>query len=454
MPYLVAVIYMDALSPPKWMCPSESPRLKAYSQLHRKKAAEKDKKLDSYLSRFYIALQQLNDGPEASKKLLEYIKKQWKEALWVEDGRVRYLSCIPAKEAGVGKKVPVWPHPSWIKGPKSTIGLSTRNISPSNSWSPPHLPIIPLPEIQRKEKATEKEKKKKSMPKVPESQKRKRPDENLGQETSEEKNRKHKPEDTEEEGLHKENQRGPNPQPTITVFTTTPLSVNLINTASPLSSPPPITQIPLFLWSHDAVGTDPSIDPTFDIVPPPSLQKVREKRKARFIPTIQVLDNTVVTPFARDLISKSVHELAMRVEELERELVLQAHCFREENESLNQSLSILTREIGELGVAPTTEQATLATKMPLSIRLLVHLLKQAALKAKVASLVPPEIQIKLSQLELEVEFRMTHATERRPILVQALIPLSLGYLESNDPQPTSTRETSKLQGNAPSGGQE
>lgn len=70
---------------------------------------------------------------------------------------------------------------------------------------------------------------------------------------------------------------------------------------------------------------------------------------------------------------------------------MEAQCFREENEALNHSLSVLTRDIHELGVAPLMEQATLATEIPLNVLPLVHLLKQVALKVRETSFDPHEI---------------------------------------------------------------
>eukprot|EP01018_Ginkgo_biloba_P038135 Gb_30420 [translate_table: standard] len=134
-----------------------------------------------------------------------------------------------------------------------------------------------------------------------------------------------------------------------------------MNVVPPLISPPPIAQISLFLWCHDVVGTDPSIDSAFAIVPPPSLQK-----------------------------------LAMRVEELELEMVFQAHCTCEESEALN-----LMKEVGELGFLPPAEHASMVSEIPLHICPHVHLLRQMVLKAKEAPLIPLEIRAKLSQLEFE-----------------------------------------------------
>eukprot|EP01018_Ginkgo_biloba_P031742 Gb_11661 [translate_table: standard] len=240
---------------------------------------------------------------------------------------------------------------------------------------PPDLPIIPLLEIRRNREATEKDQKKKSTPKGLEAQKRKCLEDGSNQEEGKKEDKKRKPEDTSEEESHKKALGDPNPPQTTTVSATTPLFVNPINVAPPHSSPPPIAQISLFIWTHDVAGTDPSIDSTFNIVPPLSLQKVREKRKGRLTPKVQVLDNTFTTQSTRDLISGIAQELAMRVEELELELVLQAHRAREDNELLNLSLNTLIREIGEFGMA---------------------------LSAKEATPVPPEIQAKLSQLEFEV----------------------------------------------------
>eukprot|EP01018_Ginkgo_biloba_P037398 Gb_13507 [translate_table: standard] len=74
MPSLLDVICMDALGSLEWIKPNETPRLNSYSPLKRK-GDTKDKRSDAYLEKVYLTLRQLNDGPERSRKLPEYMKK-------------------------------------------------------------------------------------------------------------------------------------------------------------------------------------------------------------------------------------------------------------------------------------------------------------------------------------------------------------------------------------------
>eukprot|EP01018_Ginkgo_biloba_P019662 Gb_23016 [translate_table: standard] len=369
---LLAVICMVAMSPPQWITPYEIPRLNAYTFLHKRKGVEKDRRANPYLGKFYLTLQQINDGLKATRRSPEYVKKQWKEALWIEEDQKTYISYATANVNGVRKEVPIWPNPAWIDTTlhqmiaKFSDGFQWRcerqlnveypffspkaqhhywSVNKENfreqpfimAWLPMDLPIIPLPVVRREKEALGKDKKKKSTPVDPVAQKRKHLEEDPNQGTS------------------------------------TPLSVNPINIASPLTSLPPIAQVPLFIWSHDVAATDPNLDAAFDINPPPSLQRVRAKRKEQFTP-----------------------------KELELELVQQAHHTCEENEALNLNLNLLTKETSGLGTLLETEQGTLAQDTPPSVRPYVHLLRQTILKTKEAPLIPPEIQDKISQLELEV----------------------------------------------------
>eukprot|EP01018_Ginkgo_biloba_P006925 Gb_02524 [translate_table: standard] len=275
--------------------------------------------------------------------------------------------------SGDRRQVPFWPHSSWIERtilelittyslgfnarPKRQLIVDHPFFSPrarqyywtinkehfpkgpfNKAWLLLDLPRIPLPEVQRKGDMIEKEKKKKSTSKGSKALKRKQLEEGSKQEKGEKERKRHKPEDTQGGESHEKDQRDPNLPQTTTVSMTTLLSVSPINVVPPISSPSLITQIPLFQWSHDVIGIDPSIDSTFDIVLPPSLYKAREKRKGRFTPTIQILDNTLATQSTGNLISGTTQELVTRVEELELELILQAHRAREENDALSQSL--------------------------------------------------------------------------------------------------------------------
>eukprot|EP01018_Ginkgo_biloba_P038134 Gb_30421 [translate_table: standard] len=106
-PSLLVIICMDALGPPRWIEPNEAPRLNDYIFFHKKKGVKKDKRANSYLGKFYLTLRQIKDGLEASRKLPEYIKKKWKEALWMEDDQATYISFAAANAAGVRKEAPV-----------------------------------------------------------------------------------------------------------------------------------------------------------------------------------------------------------------------------------------------------------------------------------------------------------------------------------------------------------
>eukprot|EP01018_Ginkgo_biloba_P007058 Gb_15056 [translate_table: standard] len=237
----------------------------------------------------------------------------------------------------------------------------------------------------------------------------------FNQEVSKKEDKKHKAKDTQEEGAYNKDPEDPNPPQTTTDLATTPLSVNPINVVPPLISTPPITQIPLFLWSHDVAGTDLSIDSAFDIVPPPLLQKVREKRKGQLTPKVQVLDNTLTTQSTRDLISGTVQELAMRVEELELELVLQAHRAREESEALNLSLNTLMKEscLGENDKSGHWRERARALAGRANAILEDKLPMTSSTQSDVQELIPSICSLKILPQEMsQVEFRMRHAIAR------------------------------------------
>eukprot|EP01018_Ginkgo_biloba_P032375 Gb_29313 [translate_table: standard] len=139
MPSLLAIICMDALGPPGWIKPNEQPRLNAYSCLKRRREDAKDRGFDAYLGKVYLALRGLNDSPEKSRKLPEYIKKKWKELV------VDYPLTSPIAQ-----------YHYWAVN-KEHFSKEPHNMA----WSPPDLPLIPFPEIQEKGGTIGKEKEKK-----------------------------------------------------------------------------------------------------------------------------------------------------------------------------------------------------------------------------------------------------------------------------------------------------
>eukprot|EP01018_Ginkgo_biloba_P018713 Gb_21683 [translate_table: standard] len=301
-----------------------------------KKGAMKEKRTNAYLEKFYLTLRRPNDGLEASRKLPEYIKKQWREALWTKDNQTTYLSYVSANATGDRRQVSIWPHPSSIertilqlittyvpgskvrpkrqliiiirsfpRGTKTTIGLSIRRISPWNSstWCGYHLTCQQSLFLRFKEREIRQRRKRRRNPCQRGLKFQRESDQRKGL------NRK---------GVKKKG-RDINPK--------TPREKSHMRKikGAPIVHRQPFSSRPLHCLDY------PSIDSTFDIVPPPSLQKVREKRKVRFTPMVQVLDNTLTTRSARNLISGTAQELATRVEELELELVQQVHqpCFQQ-----------------------------------------------------------------------------------------------------------------------------
>eukprot|EP01018_Ginkgo_biloba_P036689 Gb_02901 [translate_table: standard] len=208
MPSLLAIVCMEALGPPGWIQLDELPRLNSYSRL-QKKGVIREKATYAYL-----ALRWLNEGPEAINK------------------------------------------GHFSKEPYSMV------------WSPSNLPRIPLLEVQEKEGAMGKLKKK-SLTKGFKSPKGKHSKLSFEYRTS-------------EKDRNLETIRGKS------------------------------TQIPLIQWGHISSETNPSVESTFDIVPPPSL---------------------------------IAQELTTRIEELELKLVLQVHRAREEKNSLSQIVNTLMKEI-------------------------------------------------------------------------------------------------------------
>eukprot|EP01018_Ginkgo_biloba_P007122 Gb_17051 [translate_table: standard] len=137
--------------------------------------------------------------------------------------------------------------------------------------------------------------------------------------------------------------------------------------------------------------TNPSIESSSDIVLPPSLQKLREKRKGHFLPTVQVLDDALTTQAVGKLISNTGQELTTKIEELELELILQAHKAQAEKDSLSHNVNLLLQEISKLGALPPIEHATKATEVLPNLHPHVHLLREKALAAKEAPLIPLEV---------------------------------------------------------------
>eukprot|EP01018_Ginkgo_biloba_P004878 Gb_16203 [translate_table: standard] len=127
MPSLLVVICIEALGPSGWIQPDELPRLNSYSLLP-KKGVIRENTTDAYL-----ALRRLNNGPEASKKLPEYIKPRRQLV-------VDYLLVSPMDQ-----------HHYW------TINKAHFPKEPySVAWSPPDLPRITLLDVQEKEDDHEK----------------------------------------------------------------------------------------------------------------------------------------------------------------------------------------------------------------------------------------------------------------------------------------------------------
>eukprot|EP01018_Ginkgo_biloba_P028471 Gb_08980 [translate_table: standard] len=186
------------------------------------------------------------------------------------------------------------------------------------AWSRPDLPTIPLPKVRKEKEALGKDKKKKSTPIDSATRKWKHLEEDLDQGKYDYR-------------LCKNSSICEPHQYDSSYFTTS------YHPGSSLYMEPRVA------------GIDPNLDAAFDIVPPPSLQRVREKRKGQFTPKVQALDNTLTTQSAKDLISWTAKELATRAEELELELAQQAHHAHEENEALDLNLKILTKEISRQG---------------------------------------------------------------------------------------------------------
>eukprot|EP01018_Ginkgo_biloba_P018825 Gb_05054 [translate_table: standard] len=166
MPSLLVVICMDALGPLTWIKPNEQPQLNSYSCLKRRRGDCKDQGADAYLGKIYLMLWSLNDGPERSKKLPEYIKKQWREVQWMKDDQITYASLMLVNALDDKKSIllvvdhpltsPVAQYYYWAVN-KDHFSKEPYNMA----WSPPDLLLIPFPEIREKGVMTGKEKEKK-----------------------------------------------------------------------------------------------------------------------------------------------------------------------------------------------------------------------------------------------------------------------------------------------------
>eukprot|EP01018_Ginkgo_biloba_P035027 Gb_27845 [translate_table: standard] len=166
MPSLLVVMCMEALGPPRWIQPNETPRLNSYSRLKKKKKGDiRGKGTNAYLGKIYLTIQLLNDGLERMVN--------------APDDR---------------RPVLVWPHSSWLEHTILAFILkytpSPTGTSPKNptvlAWSPSNLPTIPLLEVQEKDGTIGREKKNKKKPtiKEPKSLKRKLSEVDFEQETS------------------------------------------------------------------------------------------------------------------------------------------------------------------------------------------------------------------------------------------------------------------------------
>eukprot|EP01018_Ginkgo_biloba_P001211 Gb_13470 [translate_table: standard] len=282
-------------------------------------------------------LRWLNDGLERSGKLLGYIKKQWRELQWMEDDKITYASQIATHAPEDKKPILAWPHPRlieqiiWGLGEKYLPNSSFRAqrllvidhplTSPMAqydywannealfleepyrmAWSPPSLPTILFLGVQEKTIVTEKGKdKKKSFAQGSKLSKR------------------------------KHSKFG---------FVAQPDKCGSPHFHPTCGRPNPLTQ-----WCNVSSETNPSLESSSDIVPPPTLRKIREKRKGCFTPT----------------------------------------------------------EISALGALPSEEKATLAIEFLPDLRSHVHLLRKKAFTAKEAPPIPPDGQTKLEQMEFELE---------------------------------------------------
>eukprot|EP01018_Ginkgo_biloba_P037461 Gb_34792 [translate_table: standard] len=147
------------------------------------------------------------------------------------------------------------------------------------------------------------------------------------------------------------------------VITTIPLFVSSINVVASTSTQPVVSQVPLTQWCQIVLETYPSIESSLDIVPPPAFQRVKEKRKGPFIPTVQISNDALTT---------------------------QA-----------DGGDLLLHEISMFDTLLSEEQSTLDVKIQSDLCPHIHLLRQKALAAKETPPLPPEVQTKLAHLEVE-----------------------------------------------------
>eukprot|EP01018_Ginkgo_biloba_P026145 Gb_36467 [translate_table: standard] len=136
-----------------------------------------------------------------------------------------------------------------------------------------------------------------------------------------------------------------------------------------------------------------------DLVPPPKLKKVKEKRKGRFNPSVRIVDGVFSTKSIGLLISHRAQELTSRVQELELELILQADQSRKERAQLSDKISMLTSKINKLNVQPAEDKSATPIEVPSDIQPYVDLLKQKAKVLKEISLVSSVKEVECSKVK-------------------------------------------------------
>eukprot|EP01018_Ginkgo_biloba_P012249 Gb_08086 [translate_table: standard] len=156
-PSLVATICMETLGLAAWIEPTSYPQLYLYARMQIRKGEEKDQNAMTYLGYFHTSLQ--NDGLERSKKVPEYIKKQWRELQWMEDDKMTYAS-LRFKEKDWANSNPQPPR-LLVVDHSLTSPMAQYNYWTSNkahfteetyglTWLPPNLPMITYPEPPEK----------------------------------------------------------------------------------------------------------------------------------------------------------------------------------------------------------------------------------------------------------------------------------------------------------------
>eukprot|EP01018_Ginkgo_biloba_P032155 Gb_21144 [translate_table: standard] len=98
---------------------------------------------NTYLShQWAVVAAKLNDGCERSRKLPEYVKKQWREVQRMKDDQATYASLIVANAPDDKRLVPVWPRLAWIE---QTIGGFTHKYTPNSTLRPKGQRIMDYP---------------------------------------------------------------------------------------------------------------------------------------------------------------------------------------------------------------------------------------------------------------------------------------------------------------------